>query len=126
MEAEFHKFGKLEDFKFFRDRNTACVEFFNLDDATQAMKIMNGKRIGGEQIRVDFLRSNSTKRVSLFSECWFCFLFFYLLFFSYLLYTAPILMAHCSIYKLIFMRLVGNGSLKMRQSEEICNSIFFH
>ncbi|XP_057456301.1 flowering time control protein FPA [Lotus japonicus] len=62
LEAEFHKFGKLEDFKFFRDRNTACVEFFNLDDATQAMKIMNGKRIGGEQIRVDFLRSNSTKR----------------------------------------------------------------
>ncbi|KAL5130066.1 Flowering time control protein FPA [Glycine soja] len=62
LEAEFQKFGKIEDFKFFRDRNTACVEFFNLEDATQAMKIMNGKRIGGEHIRVDFLRSQSTKR----------------------------------------------------------------
>nr|KYP65989.1 Nucleolysin TIAR [Cajanus cajan] len=62
LEAEFRKFGKIEDFKFFRDRNTACVEFFNLEDATQAMKIMNGKRIGGEHIRVDFLRSQSTKK----------------------------------------------------------------
>lgn len=66
LEAEFHKFGTIEDFKFFRDRNTACVEFFNLEDACQAMKIMNGKRIGGEHIRVDFLRSQSTKRVSLY------------------------------------------------------------
>lgn len=62
LEADFRKFGKVEDFKFFRDRNTACVEFFNLDDAIQAMKIMNGKRIGGENIRVDFLRSNYAKR----------------------------------------------------------------
>ncbi|KAJ1410492.1 hypothetical protein SESBI_21993 [Sesbania bispinosa] len=62
LEAEFRKFGKIEEFKFFRDRNTACVEFINLDDAAQAMKIMNGKRIGGEHIRVDFLRSHSTKK----------------------------------------------------------------
>ncbi|CAJ1933351.1 unnamed protein product [Sphenostylis stenocarpa] len=62
LEAEFRKIGKIEDFKFFRDRNTACVEFFNLEDASQAMKIMNGKRIGGEHIRVDFLRSQATKR----------------------------------------------------------------
>ncbi|XP_015952121.1 flowering time control protein FPA [Arachis duranensis] len=62
LEAEFRKFGKIEDFKFFRDRNTACIEFFNLDDATQAMKVMNGKRLGGEHIRVDFLRSHSTRK----------------------------------------------------------------
>ncbi|KAK7341567.1 hypothetical protein VNO80_24501 [Phaseolus coccineus] len=62
LEAEFCKIGKIEDFKFYRDRNTACVEFFNLEDASQAMKIMNGKRIGGEHIRVDFLRSQTTKR----------------------------------------------------------------
>ncbi|KAK7262602.1 hypothetical protein RJT34_30177 [Clitoria ternatea] len=62
LEAEFRKFGKIEDFKFFRDRNTACVEFFNLEDATQAMKVMNGKRVGGEHIRVDFLRSHSSKK----------------------------------------------------------------
>ncbi|KAE9620437.1 hypothetical protein Lal_00019198 [Lupinus albus] len=62
LEAEFCKFGKVEEFKFFRDRNTACVEFFNLDDATQAMKMMNGKRMGGDHLRVDFLRSNTLKK----------------------------------------------------------------
>lgn len=65
LEAEFRKFGKIEDFKFLRERNTAFVEYFNLDDATQAMKMMNGKRIGGDQIRVDFLRSHSSKKVSI-------------------------------------------------------------
>ncbi|XP_027339827.1 flowering time control protein FPA-like [Abrus precatorius] len=62
LETEFRRFGKIEDFKLFRDRNTACVEFLNLDDATRAVKIMNGKRLGGDQICVDFLRSQSTKR----------------------------------------------------------------
>ncbi|XP_028757184.1 flowering time control protein FPA [Neltuma alba] len=62
LEAEFRKFGKIEDFKFVRDRNTAFVEYYNLDDATHAMKMMNGKRIGGDQIRVDFLRSQSSKK----------------------------------------------------------------
>ncbi|KAK7272007.1 hypothetical protein RJT34_28331 [Clitoria ternatea] len=62
LEAEFRKFGKVEDFKFFRDRNTALVEFLNLDDAARAVKIMNGKRLRGDQICVDFLRSQPTKR----------------------------------------------------------------
>ncbi|XP_020223206.1 flowering time control protein FPA [Cajanus cajan] len=62
LEAEFRKFGKIEDFVFFRDRGTACVEFLNLDDATRAVKVMNGKRLGGGQICVDFVRSQSTKR----------------------------------------------------------------
>ncbi|CAJ1955536.1 unnamed protein product [Sphenostylis stenocarpa] len=62
LEAEFRKFGKIEDFKFFRDRRTACVEFLNLDDALRAMKVMNGKRLGGGYICVDFLRSQSTNR----------------------------------------------------------------
>lgn len=66
LEAEFRKFGKIEDFKFFRDRRTACVEFLNLDDATRAMKVMNGKRLGGSHICVDFLRSQSMNRVSFF------------------------------------------------------------
>jgi len=35
-----------------------------LEDAFEAMKNMNGKKIGGDQIRVDFLRSQSTRRVS--------------------------------------------------------------
>lgn len=64
LEEEFHKFGKIEDFRFFRDRNTAFVEFLRVDDASQAMRSLNGKRIGGEQIRVDFFRSQAPRRVS--------------------------------------------------------------
>ncbi|XVF29407.1 hypothetical protein REPUB_Repub15cG0118500 [Reevesia pubescens] len=62
LEEEFCKFGKIEDFKFLRDRNTAFVEYFRMEDAYQAMRSMNGKRIGGEQIRVDFLRSHPSRR----------------------------------------------------------------
>ncbi|XVF37670.1 hypothetical protein REPUB_Repub20aG0029600 [Reevesia pubescens] len=62
LEKEFRKFGKIEDFKFLRDRNTAFVEYFRLEDASQAMRSMNGKRIGREQIRVDFLRSHPSRR----------------------------------------------------------------
>ncbi|KAJ7980678.1 Flowering time control protein FPA [Quillaja saponaria] len=62
LEEEFLKFGKIEDFRFLRNRNTAFVEYFRLEDATQAMRAMNGKRIGGDQIRVDFLRSQPSRR----------------------------------------------------------------
>lgn len=65
LEEEFLKFGKIEDFKFLRDRNTAFVEFLRLEDASQAMRNMNGMRLGGDQIRVDFLRSQPSRRVSL-------------------------------------------------------------
>lgn len=67
LEEEFLKFGKIEDFKFLRDRNTAFIEFFRLEDASQAMRNLNGKRLGGEQIRVDFLRSQPSRRVSYFN-----------------------------------------------------------
>ncbi|KAM1037056.1 hypothetical protein FF1_031969 [Malus domestica] len=62
LEEEFCKFGKMEDFKFLRDRNTAFVEYFKLEDASQAMRNMNGKRLGGDQIRVDYLRSQYSRR----------------------------------------------------------------
>ncbi|GLU04905.1 hypothetical protein SLE2022_220330 [Rubroshorea leprosula] len=62
LEEEFCKFGKIEDFRFFRDRNTAFVEYLRVDDASQAMRSLNGKRIGGEQIRVDFFRSQAPRR----------------------------------------------------------------
>ncbi|KDP43886.1 hypothetical protein JCGZ_20896 [Jatropha curcas] len=65
LEEEFLKFGKIEEFKFLRDRNTAFVEFFKLEDALEAMRNMNGKRIGGDQIRVDFLRSQAVRREQL-------------------------------------------------------------
>lgn len=68
LEAEFLKFGEIEEFKFLRDRNTAYVDYFRLEDASQALKVMNGKQIGGDQIRVDFLRSQTIRRVSQFSK----------------------------------------------------------
>ncbi|XP_011007413.1 PREDICTED: flowering time control protein FPA-like [Populus euphratica] len=65
LEEQFLKFGKIEDFKFRRDQNTAYVEYFKLEDASQAMKNMNGKKIGGDQLRVDFLRTQSSRREQL-------------------------------------------------------------
>ncbi|XP_052206411.1 flowering time control protein FPA [Diospyros lotus] len=62
LEAELLKFGKIEEFKFLRDRNTAYVDYFRLEDASQALKSMNGKRMGGSQIRVDFLRSHTSRK----------------------------------------------------------------
>lgn len=35
-----------------------------MEDAIQAMRNMNGKQVGGDQIRVDFLRSQPSRRVS--------------------------------------------------------------
>ncbi|KAK8548300.1 hypothetical protein V6N12_061216 [Hibiscus sabdariffa] len=62
LEEEFSKFGTIEDFKFLRDRNTAFIEYFKMEDASLAMRSMNGMRIGGAQIRVDFLRSHPSRR----------------------------------------------------------------
>ncbi|KZV50825.1 flowering time control protein FPA-like [Dorcoceras hygrometricum] len=62
LEKEFLRFGQLQEFRFLRDRNTAYVDYVNLDDAAKALKGMNGKRIGGDQLRVDYLRSHSSKR----------------------------------------------------------------
>lgn len=61
LEEEFSTFGKIEDFKFLRDRNTAYVDYLKLEDASEALKGMNGKRIGGAHIRVDYLRSHSRR-----------------------------------------------------------------
>lgn len=64
LENEFLNFGKIQEFRFLRDRSTAYVDYVALEDATQALKTMNGKQIGGAHIRVDYLRSQSSKRVS--------------------------------------------------------------
>ncbi|KAF3782847.1 Flowering time control protein [Nymphaea thermarum] len=64
LETEFLKFGKIEEFKFLRDRNSALVGYIRLEDAAAALKNLNGKHIGGEAIRVDFLRSHPSKRDS--------------------------------------------------------------
>lgn len=67
LEAEFKKFGPLDDFRLLRDRNSALAEFRKIQDASAAVKGLNKKKIQGEELRVDFLRSQSAKRV------WACF-----------------------------------------------------
>ncbi|KAI8537476.1 hypothetical protein RHMOL_Rhmol09G0026300 [Rhododendron molle] len=62
LQEEFLKFGKIEELKFNRDRKTAYVDYFRLEDASEALKRMNGKRIGSDQIRVDYFRSRTSKR----------------------------------------------------------------
>ncbi|KAA8527275.1 hypothetical protein F0562_034628 [Nyssa sinensis] len=62
LEEEFLRFGKIEEFKLLRHRNTAFIDFLKLEDAFQAFKSMNGKQIGGDQICVDFLRSQPSRR----------------------------------------------------------------
>ncbi|KAF5180603.1 Flowering time control protein fpa [Thalictrum thalictroides] len=62
LEDEFLKFGKIVDLKFLRDRNSALIEYLKLEDAMVAVKDMNGRRLGGDQIRVDFLRSQPSRR----------------------------------------------------------------
>ncbi|KAF2322063.1 hypothetical protein GH714_006147 [Hevea brasiliensis] len=64
LEEVFLKFGKIEEFEFHRDRNTAFIEYVKLEDASEAMRNMNGKRIGGDHISVDFVRSQSLRRQS--------------------------------------------------------------
>ncbi|KAK4781505.1 hypothetical protein SAY86_015607 [Trapa natans] len=62
FEEEFAKFGKIDEFKFVRERNVATIEYARLEDAIQAMRSMNGKDLDGEQIRVDFVRLQPIKR----------------------------------------------------------------
>ncbi|XP_078432507.1 flowering time control protein FPA-like isoform X2 [Wolffia australiana] len=62
LESEFSKFGKIEDFKFLRDRNSALINYHRVEDAVSALKTMNGNRLGGEQLRVDYLRSQPPRR----------------------------------------------------------------
>lgn len=62
LEAAFLKFGKIEECRFFRDRNSAIIEYYKTEDAIAAKKDMNGKRLAGEEIRVDFLRPPPSRR----------------------------------------------------------------
>lgn len=61
LKEEFLKFGKIEDYTFLRDRNSAVVVFVKMDDAVAAKKNLDRKRISEEQIRVDFLRPQPSK-----------------------------------------------------------------
>lgn len=63
LEEEFSKFGKIEDLRFLRERKTAFIDYYDIDAALQARN-MNGKRMGGSYLRVDFLRSQAPRKVS--------------------------------------------------------------
>lgn len=61
LEEEFSKFGKIEDLRFLRERKTAFIDYYDIDAALQARN-MNGKRMGGSYLRVDFLRSQAPRK----------------------------------------------------------------
>lgn len=63
IEGEFKRFGTMEDFKFLRDRNCAFVDYVKIEDAIAAVDSLNRKRLGDEELRVDFGRSQPPKRV---------------------------------------------------------------
>lgn len=63
IEGEFKRFGIMEDFKFLRDRNCAFVDYEKIEDAISAVDSLNRKRLGDEELRVDFGRSQPHKRV---------------------------------------------------------------
>lgn len=62
IEAEFLKFGHVDNIKFLRERNSAIVDYSKLEDAVSAVKYLNGRQLGSDSIRVNFLRSQSLKR----------------------------------------------------------------
>ncbi|XP_073391415.1 uncharacterized protein [Physcomitrium patens] len=64
IEGEFRKYGVLEDFKLLRERNCAFVDYVRMEDAVSAVEALNRKRIGEEELRVDYGRSQPSKRDS--------------------------------------------------------------
>ncbi|CAM6123689.1 unnamed protein product [Calypogeia fissa] len=62
IEGEFKRFGIMEEFKFLRDRNCAFVDYEKIEDAISAVDSLNRKRLGDEELRVDFGRSQPPKR----------------------------------------------------------------
>ncbi|CAH8356121.1 unnamed protein product [Eruca vesicaria subsp. sativa] len=61
LEDEFSQFGKIEDLRFLRERKTAFIDYYDIDSALRARN-MNGKRLGGGYLRVDFLRSQAPRK----------------------------------------------------------------
>lgn len=66
LEKEFSKYGKMEDFVFLPNRNSAMVDYATLEDAISAHKSLNGKVLGGEELCVDYQRSQPSRRVCIF------------------------------------------------------------
>ncbi|XP_024388640.1 flowering time control protein FPA isoform X2 [Physcomitrium patens] len=64
IEGEFRNYGVLEDFKLLRERNCAFVDYIRIEDAVNAVEALNRKRIGDEELRVDYGRSQPSKRDS--------------------------------------------------------------
>ncbi|GAB2217916.1 hypothetical protein Droror1_Dr00001130 [Drosera rotundifolia] len=62
LEAEFSKFGKLENIKFIKDRSIAFVNYAKEEDACEALKNLNGRQIGDGILRVDFAKPHPSQR----------------------------------------------------------------
>ena len=56
--------GHVEEFKFVRERSCAIVDYSKVEDAMSTVKYLNGRQLGNDSIRVDFLRSQPLKRES--------------------------------------------------------------
>ena len=63
LEAELRKFGPIEEFKILRDRHCAFVDFVRLDDAIAALEGLHRKRVGNDELRVEYGRNYIAKRV---------------------------------------------------------------
>ncbi|XP_024531725.1 flowering time control protein FPA-like [Selaginella moellendorffii] len=61
LEAEFQKYGAIEEFKLLKDKSSLMVDYFKTDDAIAAVEALNGKRFGDDVLRVDY-RSLASKR----------------------------------------------------------------
>ncbi|KAH7424540.1 hypothetical protein KP509_11G013200 [Ceratopteris richardii] len=57
LEAEFKRFGSLEDVRILRERNCAFVDFTRTDDAVAAFENMNKKLFGTEELCVEYVKS---------------------------------------------------------------------
>ena len=62
LEAEFKRFGVVEDLRFLRDRSCAFVDFTKTDDAICALESLNRKKLGKEELHIEYGRSTQQSK----------------------------------------------------------------
>ncbi|KAL4185911.1 hypothetical protein AMTRI_Chr10g233210 [Amborella trichopoda] len=62
LEAKFCRFGNLEAFKLDQERGMAFVDFERTDAAVAAIASLNRRRIGRQELRIDFVKPQSEKQ----------------------------------------------------------------
>merc|ERR1711981_224235 len=53
-EDEFKKFGKIRDIDFHKDKGFSFIEYYNYNDARDAVDDMHGRRMDGNRVVVEF------------------------------------------------------------------------